>query len=173
MKRPAHDRGAARTLSLQPLLDHLRVDNLKAFAEQAGFSRRTVYNWMELGISAITADLLCIRVAKLHPSLVYGPVWWVCDDEDYVPGNLRAAVRRHTTWASGSLPSSSASAETDALAGSELSGEEFEAGIAFVHDSQDHDLADHDFADHDFDTDGFEDYLGGLQSSTGRYAVAG
>jgi hypothetical protein len=74
------DPGFACRLDVRTLMASLPVASVSEFARFAGVSRTTVYRWMRNGLDYWTADVLAIKVAHIHPALVFGPGWFELAD---------------------------------------------------------------------------------------------
>ena len=84
-KKPAGKRGpkskARPELSIELLMKAANIRSIKELANRAGVSRPTVYNWRNKGLTYWKADELAIKLAGLHPSSVFGPVWFGLDED--------------------------------------------------------------------------------------------
>lgn len=70
------DTGFAGRLDVRLLMAAIPVASVSEFARLADVSRTTVYRWMRNGLDYWTADVLAIKLARVHPSLVFGPGWF-------------------------------------------------------------------------------------------------
>jgi len=64
-------------LKLEVLMVAAGITEMSELHRRTGFSRQTLYSWKKKGLSYWRADELSIKLCGLHPSSVFGPVWWV------------------------------------------------------------------------------------------------
>lgn len=55
--------------------------SVRRMAEALGTSPRQVCRWRRQGLTWAQGDLLAVRLG-LHPSTVWGRLWWQLDDEE-------------------------------------------------------------------------------------------